>query len=547
MDQWDTPARVLVKAAQGNLSFSDLIAQHNESRKFFPRLLFIGLAYLTNWNVKYEMLVTFTLACLVSYNISYLSKKTLAYNFKKWLILVFISNLLIFSPIQWENWLWGIQLIVFVPIACITSCMVIAYSSVNYLTKLIACIMLSTISTFSYANGILCWIIVFPVLYLSVNLSPDKSNKQKWLISAWVAGFAFNAILYFYNYKKPGYHPSFSESVAHPLQAVSYFLSFLGAPLGLGNLVIGQIVGAVLILFFGFACLYLLKSWQDLSIVLRLNIWLMIGAYTIISGLVTTIGRVGFGIEQSLSSRYTTFSLYLTISIIYSVAIILEDFPIKYQIKFLKLRLFAAFGIVVLLGLHLFSFYHGVHLMSESYRNRLYGKSCLLFINIIKEEECLSQRIYPNIEYLKQKANELDKIGFLEPNLLKNKSIEYINSANNKGWLQKIDKGSLSTEYIASGWVTVSESQKLAKLADAVILTYQNQDGKPIVFAVAQVENLSSNAFQGLNEDASDQAKWQKSFSIDRLPMSSPKKIKAWAFDLNTNKAFKLQGNHRIE
>lgn len=544
MDQWYTPVHVLVKVSQGNLSFSDLIEQHNESRIFFPRLLFIGLAYLTDWNVRYEMLVTFMLACIVSYNICYLSRVTVGSNLKKWLILAFISNLLIFSPMQWENWLWGIQLIVFVPIACITTCMVIAYSRLSNLTKLIGCILLSTLSTFSYANGILCWIIVFPVLYLSLTSFPDKLNKQKWFVLVWIAAFALNAILYFYNYKKPASHPSFLEPVAHPLKSLSYFLSFVGAPLGFGNLLAGQILGALLLLLFCFACLYLLKYWQNLSLVLRLNIWLMIGAYTIISGLITTIGRVGFGIEQSLSSRYTTFSVYLTISVIYSVAIILEYLQQEYQIELFILRFLAALGVIVLLGLHLLSFAHGIHLMAESNRNRLYGKSCLLFINIVKEKECLRQKIYPNLEYLEQKANQINKMDFLEPNLLTHTTIEYIDSENNNGWFEKIDKGSMSTEYIASGWITVAENQKQA---DAVILTYENQDGKHIVFAVAKVGSRSSDVFHGLNEDVSRKVQWHKLFSIDNVPVSSGKKITAWAFDVNTSNAFKLQGNPIIE
>ena len=39
-------------------ALADLFAQHNESRKIFPRLIFFYLARLTHWNVKYEMAVS---------------------------------------------------------------------------------------------------------------------------------------------------------------------------------------------------------------------------------------------------------------------------------------------------------------------------------------------------------------------------------------------------------------------------------------------------------------------------------------------------------
>lgn len=50
-DQWEI-APIFEKVNNKTLSFSDLMAQHNESRNFFPRLIFIALAFLTNWNVS---------------------------------------------------------------------------------------------------------------------------------------------------------------------------------------------------------------------------------------------------------------------------------------------------------------------------------------------------------------------------------------------------------------------------------------------------------------------------------------------------------------
>ncbi|MGL6284392.1 MAG: hypothetical protein ACRC2J_18455, partial [Microcoleaceae cyanobacterium] len=62
-DQWPL-AVMFEKIYANNLTISDLFAQFHESRKFFPRLIFIGLARLTNWDVRYEMLFIFFLTCL---------------------------------------------------------------------------------------------------------------------------------------------------------------------------------------------------------------------------------------------------------------------------------------------------------------------------------------------------------------------------------------------------------------------------------------------------------------------------------------------------
>src|SRR5262245_50679210 len=75
-DQW-VVGGLVVQAFDGTLSLRDLVAQQNESRLVFPRLLFLGLAYLTGYDVRYEMWGSFCLACLVVYNVYRLGQLTL--------------------------------------------------------------------------------------------------------------------------------------------------------------------------------------------------------------------------------------------------------------------------------------------------------------------------------------------------------------------------------------------------------------------------------------------------------------------------------------
>ena len=52
-DEWDTPGTALLHLAQHKLTWADLIAQHNESRKFFPRLVYIAMNAPLGWDVRY--------------------------------------------------------------------------------------------------------------------------------------------------------------------------------------------------------------------------------------------------------------------------------------------------------------------------------------------------------------------------------------------------------------------------------------------------------------------------------------------------------------
>ena len=99
-DQFGTAPYIYRYFAHAHLSFGELIAQHNESRLLFPRLISIGLASLTGWNVRYEMLITFFLACMISLNIFLLNTLVLGKGIWKILLVTVISNILIFYKLS---------------------------------------------------------------------------------------------------------------------------------------------------------------------------------------------------------------------------------------------------------------------------------------------------------------------------------------------------------------------------------------------------------------------------------------------------------------
>ncbi len=148
------------KFSQSTLTLGDLFAQQNEYRQFFPNLIFVGLGWLTKWNKRYELLVSFALACLVSFNLYRLGKSTIGGTPLRRIIIYLIANILIFSPVQYDNWLLGMQIVYFMPIACLTTCLVIAYSNLSPRAKFLAGMCLAGVGTFSSANGILCWLVL---------------------------------------------------------------------------------------------------------------------------------------------------------------------------------------------------------------------------------------------------------------------------------------------------------------------------------------------------------------------------------------------------
>src|SRR5688572_3734411 len=114
-DDWET-ALLIEKFSQGTLTAADLFAKHNEYRQFFPNLLFVLLGWVTHWDLRYQMVSSFLLACVVSFNIYRLAQLTSGGSKLRGLVQFVVSNILIFSPMQYENWLMGIQVVYYVPI-----------------------------------------------------------------------------------------------------------------------------------------------------------------------------------------------------------------------------------------------------------------------------------------------------------------------------------------------------------------------------------------------------------------------------------------------
>ena len=271
-------------------------------------------------------------------NIYFLSKKTIE-NKKQRLLLYILANLFVFSLIQFETWFVGFNFLMLIPIACITGGILVGYSDLNYNWKLFIGIVLSTISTFTFSHGLIAWILIFPVLALSKSRKEFVESKLRTSL-IWLIGFVLTLRIYFFDYQKPFYQPDTSYMFHHPIQAIQYFLSYIGSPIGqvsyAGRDFIAPLIGLVLLLIFASIFTYFIFSYKDFRLSKKLIGWLMIGSYTIITAVLTVYGRAALGIEQSFASRYTSVSTYLIISLIYLLVILFNNFKTPKGRNFFK-------------------------------------------------------------------------------------------------------------------------------------------------------------------------------------------------------------------
>lgn len=546
-DQWEI-ADIVVKAFDGTLSLRDLTFQQNESRLVFPRLLFIGLAYLTGYDVRYEMWGSFCLVCLVACNVYRLGRLTLGGNRRQEVFLLFLASLLIFSLMQWENWFWGIQLSVFVPIACVTSILSLSYSSLSVGTKFAASAVLATLSTFSFAHGMMCWVIVLPVLLLQ---TWEELKTKPWLMGFWLLGFAVNVGLYFSNYIKPPYHPSFTEALAKLFAALGYFLALLGAPLGWGTKLnslyqaIG--VGFGMAVLFVLLCVYVWRHRNESLVLYRTLAWLTLGSYTLVSAGVTTLGRLGLGMQTALSSRYGAFTFPLIVALVYLVPIVLDIYGKKRlpQVEPWMIRCATLLSAVLIL-LHLATTRSALATVERNWRNRLQAKAVLLFISTLPNES-LTRTMYPGLEALKYYAEGVDRHGLLSPGLRKSLSIEngerrQTAGVDRCGWFDLLQHKE-GTTYFAKGWAILSHRREPA---DGIVLAYEESDGSFAIFDLVVVRTRRPDVAQAFRRHRNLRAGWEHSFTLPQF-RGKPIKIAAWALDANTGRLCKLHKAYVVD
>src|SRR5438067_8824239 len=150
-DEWDTPGIALLHHAQGLLSWKDLFAQHNESRKVVPRLIHLGIASLAGWDVRQGMVLTFVCACTASgCALAYLRRQgtlSLQQVIAPWVLI----NLLLFAPSQYENFLSGFTFEILIPFLCLFGCCTINLSRWSLPAKVACNSILALVSTYTFA------------------------------------------------------------------------------------------------------------------------------------------------------------------------------------------------------------------------------------------------------------------------------------------------------------------------------------------------------------------------------------------------------------
>jgi hypothetical protein len=206
--------------------------------------------------------------------------------------------------------------------------------------------------------------------------------------------------------------------------------------------------------------------------------------------------------------------------------------------------------------LQLLAFPEGVWGMRKTRADRLLGKTCLAFVDILPDQPAVTRVLYHTPPQLKRAVASLTKLGLLNPPPFISSPTNLFPAAPQRTGGTKVPgvawEGSLGQleqlrwgqkgQFTVTGWA-IAPSQK--DMSDGVVLTCQTGNDIPRLLGVMDYRVLRSDLGVLWGRDPYLYAGWQKTFSLYDVP-DGQLVFRAWVYDAERQTAFPLDGEESL-
>jgi hypothetical protein len=537
-DEWDSPGKQLAAFYRGDLSFANLFSQHNESRSFFPRLVYLALYLTAGWDVRCGMVATFVLACAGSAGLYAVARRTNPSRGAA-LLMFAVMNFLLFSPRQYENFLYAIMGEVFTPPCALILAILVNLSNLPFKWKALVNAALAVISMYTFANGMLLWVLAFPLGITSALPTEEARSRRFWRMAYAFIG-ALSIFCYFISYHHPPLSPPFVSPLERLPALLHFFLYWIGSLFRVGD---PALCGAVVVLLFGGLAAVAISQGRRTGEWRAHYPWLILGCYPLISGGIVAMGRLGFGYFMAGDVRYAVSTAF------FYIAVVGLGFSVYAQAKRRPLTSRIAFSVAIVFLVTLFS------LWAITFKKE---RRFLPILTAVRQHSLLvlrwSEAIPQNPEIALLSPYPLSDVvaiirilaehDALRPRLVSQKLAAAVSARPNTaaasaGTLEaaKFAAGELSVH----GWARVPDQDRPA---DCVVLGFE-ADGKWKPFCVVETGGNRPDA-QQLGSAALKRAGFSGGIRSANFPRGETI-LKAWAIDLQNQRAFPIAGELSVQ
>jgi hypothetical protein len=285
-----------------------LISLHNEHRLLLPRLISLADYWLSAENNVVNFMVGGLMMAALAFIMVRLARGARLTRAAETAWVAGLTLALLFWSVQYEIQIWGQPLDQFVGVLVAAA---LAFTALALapptLLALSGVIGLGLIAAYVMANGVL-------VLWIAAALAAWLGRRPTHIVILAAAAFAVTAT-YLIGYRSPPGHSDPAEFLSHLGATLAYALTYLGGPWGLSaGWLLGSnpvapamVAGTAGLVIFAVLGLQLLIDRRRHAP--QAGVLFALAAFAVAGGLMVALGRVRFGLDQGLSSRYTTLVL----------------------------------------------------------------------------------------------------------------------------------------------------------------------------------------------------------------------------------------------
>lgn len=399
---------IITKLHTGGFTFYEFWRQHNEHRIITQKLLELGLAALGGWDAIKEVLLSFFFTLWICAAGFKLLKLTVDKHLRAPLTLA--GSLLIFSTIQYENQVWGMDMAWYLIIFCILiSLMAVTLLWPGTKKAFFLALALTIIATYSSSLGLPLWVCV-----LLGMLALRKTWRVPYMV-AWIGMAVLIIGTYFISYTFLSSPKTLDYLLRHLIDYVAYFLTYIATPWITGPF-------APVVALFGFAALILsiVYNWRlafskrvpDLAKkpeIWRATLpWSLIILFVLANAAVTTWGRIDMGVGQAEASRYTTISIWFWMSTLVISTLALQQIWQRHSAAKSKIAGASAVLCVIFLTLYSVNYIGGYTNMVKWHKNL--DQAIPFFYDYSTAPPYVLGRAYPDPNLTRQFLWSLDQV-----------------------------------------------------------------------------------------------------------------------------------------
>lgn len=287
-----------------DITWSWLISQHNEHRPLFSRLVSIADYWLSAETNVIDFVAGIIVLASLGLLVVHLSRGAGLRGRVETIWTAGVTLALLFWSVQWEALTWGFAFVAFSSVLWAAAAFSVLAVGPPTIAALAVVIALEFVATFVLASGV---IVPFVAIALAIWLNRPRSHVAILSVAA-----VSVLISYLVGYHSQPHHSDPFEALSHLGAILAYTAAYLGGPFGasigwllqINSVAVAITVGVTGILTFAVLGWWLFRRHRSNSPYEA--VLFALTSFVAASGLLTSSGRVRFGMEQALSSRYAT-------------------------------------------------------------------------------------------------------------------------------------------------------------------------------------------------------------------------------------------------